>query len=84
MKIILGNRGSGKTTKLIKECAKDNNAVIVCVTEQNCRYIFETSRRLGYVINYPITFRKFFNYDYNRCEFKNFYFDNIDVFFEKL
>lgn len=79
MEIILGNRGSGKTVELIKACAKDNNGVIVCVTKRSCKYVFETSKRLGYSIFYPISFQDFINENYNGCLFKNFYFDNIDL-----
>ena len=37
MKLILGKRGSGKTTRLIDECSKDDDGYMVCLSELSAR-----------------------------------------------
>ena len=58
MKIITGDRMSGKTTALIKQAA-ERGAYIVCADQKEAARIHEESRRLGLNIPLPITYSDF-------------------------
>lgn len=58
MKIIMGDRRTGKTTELIKMSA-ETGAVIVTPTSQNKKYIFELAKERGLEIPPPITHYQF-------------------------
>lgn len=52
--IIIGGRGAGKTTELIRMSA-DNNNYIVCLNRQRALHIASAARELGLTIPFPIT-----------------------------
>lgn len=52
-KLIFGDRGSGKTTELIKESAK-TGAYIVVSTRNRARNVFRSAKELGLNIPYPL------------------------------
>lgn len=62
--IFLGNRGSGKTTELIKKSAETGIYILV-LNEKRRREVFEQAKKLGYYIPNPVTID-----DYFRCKFQ--------------
>ncbi|EIT85931.1 replicase domain protein [Fictibacillus macauensis ZFHKF-1] len=54
MKLIYGDRGSGKTTELIK-IAHERGLYIVCFDERRAMQISRLARSLEMDIRYPIT-----------------------------
>lgn len=73
---IFGGRGSGKTTRLIKE-ASEINGVIVCPTLKMADYICNLAWKLNYNIRRPITYEEAFGpYDDRRA---SHYFDNYGI-----
>ena len=54
MNIIIGERCSGKTTRLIERSAKEQ-LYILTSTKPRADAIFDNARRMGLVIPYPIT-----------------------------
>ena len=77
MKVILGDRRVGKTTKLI-ELADNYNGYIVVHSVKNAQQVFNMAREMGKKINMPITFYEFMHHQYGyRC--RHFYIDDIDL-----
>jgi hypothetical protein len=58
--LILGSRGSGKTTELIKRSAA-SGLYILTGTKKQADCIFDRAKRMGYDIPYPVTWSKFKN-----------------------
>ncbi|MBY6932275.1 replicase [Clostridium botulinum] len=54
MKIIRANRGTGKTTELVKRSNKEWK-YIICKDRQRVEVIVKTSNKLGLDIPFPIT-----------------------------
>lgn len=79
MKIIIGQRGSGRTTKIIEACAAVKNGVIVCPTKPMANYVFQKAKEMGYDIRQPITFTDFCNQTWRVGEVGGFFFDNLDI-----
>lgn len=84
MKVIYDERQSGKTTKLIQECAKDRYSLIVVPNRFMCRCVFEQAKSLGYDIPFPITFREFLNGEFCEKHIENFYIDELPTCLAKL
>lgn len=55
MKTVLGQIGSGKTTEIIKESAK-NGYYIICADQARIRYVLNLAKTLGLNIPCPATF----------------------------
>jgi len=49
MKVITGNRRSGRTTELIKE-ADDTGAIIVCANQLLCTHVSHLAADMGYSV----------------------------------
>lgn len=62
MNIIIGKRGSGKTTELIKKSAEEK-IYILTATKCRAREILEVAKRLNLIIPYPITVAEYINDD---------------------
>lgn len=60
MKIIILERGKGKTTELVKISAK-TQTYILTATKQNVKYICQIADDLGLNIPYPITVSEYLN-----------------------
>ncbi|EGT3659691.1 hypothetical protein C4071_00720 [Clostridioides difficile] len=58
MKLINGNRSSGKTTALIKY-AYENNALILCHSIANKNYIINLAKTMNLDIINPRTFKEY-------------------------
>ena len=57
MKILLANRGKGKTTELIKLSNKEWK-YIICSTKNRADNIIKMANKMNLDIPYPITFRE--------------------------
>lgn len=82
MDLIIGGRQSGRTTKLIQECAAHKGSVIVCATNHMCDYVQHMAKEMGLEIEKPITFHFFCQYReswHKNKTYTGFYFDNLDI-----
>lgn len=85
MRLIYGTRGSGKTTNLIKECAKEKGySLIVCHTIQVALYYQDMAKDMGLEIPLPISMDEFIKGDFRGKNITSFYIDNADLLLEKL
>ena len=78
MKIICRNRQSGRTTEVIKKCAKYNYALIVVPTAQMANYVWKMAKEMGISIPYPITFEQFADGMFYGKNIDAFLFDDLD------
>lgn len=77
--IILSDRRKGKTTKLIEMCHKDKYSLIVCPTNEMCKYVFKMAKDMNKEIPMPITFSDFVNHRWYSHGISNFYFDELQM-----
>ncbi len=77
MNIIFGERRSGKTTELIKQCSQDKYSLIVAPNTCMCDCIYQQSKEMGYSIPQPITFRDFLHGKFYEHAVEKFYFDEL-------
>lgn len=59
MNIIIGKKGYGKTTLLVKRAAAEN-IYIMTTDRERARYIAQLARKMGLSISYPVTVNEFF------------------------
>lgn len=78
-KIIYGDRGSGKTSELIKMCSKDRYSLIVCHNRGLCDLVFKQAKKLGYNIPFPMTLSEFINRRYEGRFIDGIYFDEMET-----
>jgi hypothetical protein len=83
MKIILDNRGSGKTKKLILESA-ETGAVIVAINYSMVQYCLRFARHLNVKIPEPITFSDFISGHYRTRDIPGLLIDDADVLIRRL
>ena len=55
MKFISKGRRQGKTYDMIK-LASENKGYILCSTHQQAQHIYDLSKDMGLIINFPITY----------------------------
>ena len=79
MNIIIGGRGSGRTTKLIELCAQNKGSVIMASSLGSAKYIADIAKRMGLDIPAPISFSEFCNGKARGLECTGYYFDNLDL-----
>ena len=56
--LILGSRGSGKSTELIKRSAEEG-LYILTSTRKQAEYLVEQAKKMGYNIPFPVTWEEF-------------------------
>lgn len=78
VKVIIGGRGSGKTTNLIKMCAK-KGGYIVCQHRREAHRIFWMAKDMEVDIPHPITYDEFLNGRYYGLGVRIVYIDNADM-----
>lgn len=59
MNIIIGKRGTGKTTELLKESA-EKQIYILTATKHRARALFDSARDRGLIIPFPVTLEEYF------------------------
>ena len=79
MNIIIGNRGSGRTTELIRLCAENKGTVIVASSLGSEKYIVDMAKRMGLDIPAPISFSEFCDGKARWQGYSGYYFDNLDA-----
>lgn len=62
MDIIIGKRGYGKTTKLIRRSA-DENLYILVATSQRAYQVAQMATEMGLTIPFPVTVDEYFRSD---------------------
>lgn len=82
MDIFIGQRGSGRTTKLIKMSAA-GQGTIVAATQAHCCYIKDMAAKMELSIPEPIIFAEFINMIHHYPE-KTWLIDNLDGCLESL
>lgn len=65
MKILLGNRGCGKTSKLIKVSANENKHII-CSSKERCNFIERQAKLMRLEIPKPLTIDEVSTLGYKR------------------
>lgn len=65
MEIIIGERGSGKTTELIKRSA-ETGAYILVATKMMAACVYTDAVHGGYNIPYPITIMEYLNGEFDK------------------
>lgn len=78
MELIIKPRQSGRTTELIKRCAKYRYAAIVCPSRKQAEYVFKMANDIGESIPMPITFSEFVDGRFYAPNIEAFLFDNLD------
>lgn len=85
MKIYYLPRVAGKTTQIIKDCAKDRgNSVIVAADSIRAQMIFARAKELKMRIPYPITMFDFINKRYYGRHIDYFLVDDLDACLQSL
>ena len=79
MKIILGVRGSGKTTRLIQESSK-TGYYIITRNKNSASWIFEQSTKMKLEIPFPLTYQEFFDKQYYGKRIDGFLIDELESF----
>lgn len=77
MKIIVKERGSGKTTEIIQECA-EKGGYIVCHNNVAAQYVWKRAQEIKVSIPFPLTFREFVKKEYYGPGIKQVYIDDLD------
>jgi hypothetical protein len=81
MQVIIGGRQTGKTTRLIKECAeaeaRGEVSYIVCHSGQEARRIAQIAKEKGLQIGFPLTYDEFLKGQYSSIS--QLYIDNVDM-----
>lgn len=80
-KIEVINRGrvTGRTTELIRRCAKHNYALIVTPSKARAQSVFGQARSQGIYIPFPITFKEFCRGEFCGRNVDAFFFDDLDA-----
>jgi hypothetical protein len=77
-KLIIDDRQTGRSTKLIKECSKYRYAIIVCPTHIRAKILFDYAKDIGYPIPLPISFEEFVEGRFFGRNIDAFFFDDLD------
>lgn len=83
MEIIMGNRNSGKTTKLIEEAHK-YNGYIVAIDRQDADRIYKQAMMMDKDINYPLTYAEFIGNRYYDRGVRHIYIDNAEMLLQRM
>lgn len=78
IEVINRGRATGRTTELIRRCAKHDNALIVTTNKNRARSVFEQARSQGIYIPFPITFKEFCRGEFYGRNVDAFLFDDLD------
>ena len=78
MKVISGERGSGKTTELVKMAA-EYGAVLVCGDNRRVRFVKDVAKSLGLRIKDPIKHRKFITGGFHGRGLGGYMIDDLDL-----
>ncbi|MDD4292269.1 MAG: hypothetical protein PHX51_08575 [Clostridia bacterium] len=86
--LILLKRGKGKTTRLLKECAKNSEKNIytyfVCADTNEAIRVAEEAQKLKLIINFPLTYDEFLKRNVMSGITVNYYIDDVDMLLSHL
>lgn len=77
MRVVVAERGSGKTDNMIA-LAAFHKSYIVCPTHDDAQRIWLRSQQLNENIRFPISWREFINRRYYAMGVENFIIDDLD------
>lgn len=78
MKIIAWPRQSGRTTEIIKMCAREGGYIVT--RDLDAAYqVREQARIMGLVIPFPLTYREFINKKYYPRGVEKVYIDDVEA-----
>lgn len=83
MKMIILERGKGKTIELIKLSA-ETGCYIVCFDIEEVSRVVCLSKEMGMSIPFPLTFQEFASGQYYAKGIKGFLIDNAELFIQSL
>lgn len=83
MKILVDKRQTGRTTKLIKKCAK-TGGYIVCCSRNEAHRIFALAHKMRKNIPLPLTFDEFLKCRYYPPGVRKLYIDNVEMLLRRL
>ena len=83
MKIICGERRSGKSTELIKRCANEGG-YIVCFDRRTAYQLVQAAKDMELNIPLPITYDEFKKGQYYAPGIPMFHIDDVDMFLQSL
>ena len=83
MEIILRERRAGKTTEIIKRCAK-LGGYIVCCNHSRALEVRLIAKKMGLRVPLPITFQEFLDGSYYGKGVKGFHIDDLDVCLQQI
>lgn len=83
MKITISEKGTGKTTNLIKRCFEENQkpnnlTYIVCASRQDVEYVAKMAKKLNINIPFPMSFRELLRHS-GRGYIRNILIDDFDL-----
>ena len=79
LKVILGGRRSGKTTKLI-QLAAETGATMVVLHRRRCDQLKQMAKDMGIEIKTPITFGDYMRPEFHRGrEYSGFVIDDLEI-----
>lgn len=82
MKVICRAQRTGKTEELIRECAAERDAYMVCINHEEAHRVFMQAQGMGLKIPFPLNAHEFLNGQYYGHGIKIFFIDNADLLLE--
>lgn len=79
IEVINRGRVTGRTTELIRRCAKHNYALIVTPSKARAQTVFKQARSQDIYIPFPITFKEFCRGEFCGKNVEAFLFDDLDA-----
>jgi hypothetical protein len=83
MKIMNGERGSGKTVAAIQRAYETGAYIITFNHDESCR-IMTVATELGFNIRYPVTITEFLNGGMRGSRVRNVILDNADMVLKQI
>jgi hypothetical protein len=88
MKLIVGDRQSGRTSDLIRAAADDEAhglcVYIVCHSQEECFRIAREAEQMELNVRFPITYDEFLHRSYSGVNIDKLYIDNLRMLLEHI
>jgi hypothetical protein len=88
MKLVVGDRQSGRTTELIKAAAEDEAhglvSYIVCHSQEEAYRISQLAQQMKLSIGFPLTYDEFIHRSYYGTNIDKLYIDNLRMFLDHI
>ena len=88
MKLIVGDRQSGRTTDLIKAAVDDEAhglcVYIVCHSQEEAYRISREAEQMELSVRFPITYDEFLHRSYSGVNIDKLYIDNLRMFLDHI